>query len=234
MTNINVQFTYKTNAAAIRATDGRKVSTANSKMPGSSFATDPFVCNVGSKLREIEGSVCSKCYAIRLAKMRPSVREGYAANEQAVRSAAELDGTERRTFIEGMADQIRRAALKTGELYHRWFDAGDLASLAVLRLIADIARATPEIAHWLPTREVSVVRDFMRGDVMPANLTVRISHTMVDQKVRTMANGLPTSSVHKATTPDGHICPASTQGNNCGECRACWDSNVTNVSYPAH
>jgi hypothetical protein len=109
-----------------------------------------------------------------------------------------------------------------------------LASDDVLELIADIARATPEISHWLPTRELGIVRQFIRRAAIPANLCIRLSHTMVDQEIRAGMQGLPTSSVHKQTTPDCHICPASLQGNNCGDCRACWDTSVANVSYPAH
>ena len=239
MTTQDVQFTFPSNAAAVRETMGRKVSTANSKMPGSSFATDPFQCNVGSQLRDVEGSVCSKCYAIRLAKMRPSVRQGYAANEAAMRDASMCKGIIRERFVQGMADQIRRAAVKTGELYHRWFDAGDLSSADELELIADIARETPEIAHWLPTREVSAVRDYCKRGALPDNLTVRISATMIDAEPNVSrgmrANNVQSSTVHtKGRLYVGHCCPASQQGNSCGDCRACWNRNVSNVSYPAH
>ena len=56
------------------------VSNGNTKMPGTTFAVDAFACNTGSKLAKVEGSVCSKCYAIRIQKMRPSVDQGYKAN----------------------------------------------------------------------------------------------------------------------------------------------------------
>ena len=35
-------YQFKSLAAAVRASLGRSLSTKNSKMPGSSFATDPF------------------------------------------------------------------------------------------------------------------------------------------------------------------------------------------------
>ena len=42
--------------------------------------------------------------------------------------------------------------------------------------------------------------------------------------------GLTTSGV----SPDGFNCPASKQGNECGECRACWDGSVENINYKKH
>jgi len=32
----------------------------------------------------------------------------------------------------------------------------------------------------------------------------------------------------------GFSCPASEQGNECRECRACWDETVENVNYKKH
>jgi len=42
--------------------------------------------------------------------------------------------------------------------------------------------------------------------------------------------GLPTSGVKR----DGFSCPASSQGNECKDCRACWDSEVENIDYKKH
>lgn len=228
------QVQFASNAAAVRATAGRKISIANSKMPGSSFATDPFACAVGSKLAEVEGSVCSKCYARRLAKMRPSVAKGYAMNEETLRNVAKVGGKARELFVKGMAHQIRTAAAKTGENYHRWYDAGDLANADVLAVIVDICLETPLINHWLPTRELRIVRKYIKqGGCIPHNLVLRVSSTMVGDKPR--AGEWNTSTVHvKGATPVGHECPASKQGNNCRDCRACWDESVVNVSYPKH
>ena len=35
-------------------------------------------------------------------------------------------------------------------------------------------------------------------------------------------------------TAKGVICPASKQGNQCGDCRACWSDKVSEVSYVSH
>ena len=43
-----------------------KISTGNTKMPGTTFAIDAFACITGSKLAKIEGTPCASCYARRL------------------------------------------------------------------------------------------------------------------------------------------------------------------------
>lgn len=227
--------TFASNAAAVRASEGRKVSTANSKMPGSSFATDPFACNVGGKLAKVEGSVCGVCYAKRLAAFRPSVAKGYALNEAALRGVSEAGGRSQELFVSGMAFQIRKAADKTGQPYHRWFDAGDLPSVEALRTIVLVCEATPDIHHWLPTRELKVVRDYARSyGALPSNLVVRVSSTMVGDSPRSGCANTSTVAFIHTRVAYGHVCPATSQGNNCGDCRACWSPEVANVSYPVH
>ena len=57
-----------------------KVSKGNTKMPSSTFAISAKHCNVGSKLVNVENSTCSKCYALKLQKLRPSVDQGWTNN----------------------------------------------------------------------------------------------------------------------------------------------------------
>lgn len=208
-----------------------KVSAGNGKMPGSTFAISAKECKVGGKLATVKGSVCDRCYALKLQKLRPSVDQGWTANY--TKSTAMIDANPE-GWAKAAAFQIKRIAAKTGENYHRWFDSGDLQSVAMLAAICRTAEITPEISHWLPTREAKMVKDYIAaGGVVPSNLIIRISATMIgDAPVAGHAN---TSTVHRKGTPHhGHACPASTQGNNCGECRACWSKSVGNVSYPLH
>jgi hypothetical protein len=207
------------------------VSTRNSKMPGSSFAISAKHCNVGSKLAQIKGSTCHKCYALKIQNMRPSVDMGWTAN---LEKAQRLIETDAKRWIAFMVFQIDKAALKTGQPFHRWFDSGDLQSLAMLEAICAIASATPHIKHWLPTREAKLVRQYLTQNAsFPSNLVVRVSSTMIgDAPIMGYSH---TSTVHrKDNVPSGHVCPASTQGNACGSCRACWSLDVSNVSYPLH
>lgn len=213
--------------AAIQRDYGR-VGDTNGKMPGSSYAVSPSQCRAGSKLAEIKGSVCHKCYALRIEKFRTSARVGWAANYlKATRMIAERP----EQWAKAMAFQIERLAEKSGEAYHRWFDAGDLESAAMFAAIVRVAELTPHIKHWLPTREAAFVKAYKNPH--PPNLIVRMSSTMVSDKP--IRGHMYTSTVHlKGAVHVGTCCEARSRGNKCGPCRACWDSAVQNVSYPLH
>ena len=120
-----------------------------------------------------------------------------------------------------------------GSGYFRWFDSGDIQSLAHLEQIAQIANNLPGIKFWLPTKEYLIVADFLRGNKLPENLTIRISGYMIDGPAPVaMAKGMGvvTSTVSKTEW----TCPASNQGNKCLSCRFCWNKNVQNVAYKYH
>jgi len=209
-----------------------KLSIRNSKMPGSTFAIAPSACKVGGKLVNVAGSTCSRCYAMKLERMRPSVRMGWADN---LNKAVTMLQTNPAQWVADMIWQIEHYAKKTGVNYHRWFDSGDLQSVEMLNAIFTIAEKTTHINYWLPTREARIVRDAIdaRGAPMPGNLVIRVSSTMIGDKP--VARAANTSTVHrKGVEVSGWKCPASSQGGACGDCRACWTPSVANVSYPLH
>ena len=251
----------KTLAAAIRASNGRAVSIANDKMPGSTFGTDPTACHTGSKLRQVPGSICAKCYAIRLAAMRPSVAQGWRKSEATLRAMAVADAETRARFVAAMAFQITWQCAKT-DAYNRWFDSGDLPSVEVLELLLEIIHATPKIRHWIPTREVGIVRAWAkkRGAtlatlrrIVPRNAVIRVSDTMIDQKRDTgspWSSGVVTSGAtcHAYRTQrDGVVISldeykvikkakqlSKADLGHCGDCRKCWNRKISYVTYPLH
>ena len=197
-----------------------KISTSNSKMPGSSFATDSFSCNVGDRLAKVSGSVCNSCYARRIQKFRPNVDKAWRKNLELYRSS------ERELWVEAASLLIS----KRSKGYHRWFDSGDLDSMEMLQDIVEVALRTPDVKHWLPTREINLIERY--EGVFPVNLVVRVSSPMVNMKPLSFKN---TSTVHVSGGDyEGHQCPAPDQGNSCGDCRACWDSTIDNISYRKH
>jgi hypothetical protein len=241
MTNLlNVLENGKTLTLKAAKENAGEISTRNSKMPGSSFAISAKHCNVGGKLASIRDSVCSKCYALKLQNMRPSVDQGWTSNYL---KATRLIESNPEQWARAVAFQILKAADKTGESFHRWFDSGDLQSLAMLRAIVMAAEATPTVAHWLPTREAAIVKAYRKtyGD-FPSNLVVRVSSTMIGDAP--IVGHAHTSTVHrKGAVPHGHVCPSTSKEHralredgaaNCGPCRACWSHEVENVSYPLH
>ena len=211
-----------------------KLSLGNGKMPGSTFATDAFACKVGDKLAKVKGSVCHSCYARKIQKLRPSVNQGWGNNQKL---AVNLIASAPHKWVAAMVFQVQKAAIKSGQPFHRWFDSGDLDSVEMLSAICKVAKATPEIKHWLPTREAGIVKQYRdQGGSIPRNLRVRLSATMVNDKPVASAKrlGVSTSTVHsKGESYVGHQCPAPDQGGNCGDCRHCWTSSV-NVSYRKH
>jgi hypothetical protein len=214
-----------------------KISNGNSKMPGTTFSIDAFACQTGSKLAKIKGTSCNSCYARKLQKLRPSVDMGYKLNLAKYNKAVSEDNLF--TWVSAMVFQIERQAEKTGVYYHRWFDAGDLQSEQMFKAICLVCERTPKIKHWLPTQERKYISDY----AIPKNLCVRISTIKVNGQPSRFHykngtfyyNNVCTSTVHtKDKEPIGKECKAYTRQNNCGTCRACWDTTVKNVSYKKH
>ncbi len=157
---------------------------------------------------------CKGCYALKGNYRFSNVKKSRAHN---------LQDCKRKEWVNNMVIEL------DNDRYFRWFDSGDLDSIEQLAAICKVAEETPDIAHWLPTRELAIVRAY-KGAI-PSNLVIRLSAPMVDMRP---VKGANTSTVHKDSTPVGHVCPAPTQGNNCGSCRACWTPSVANVSYKKH
>jgi hypothetical protein len=204
-----------------------------SKMPGKAFGLPTAYCQTGQKMAAVPGSICGSCYAEK------GMYRMYHKNVEPAQHAR-LDAVElaiaspeyRQAFIAAMVRLIG------SDEYFRWHDAGDLQSWQHLALIADVARATPGTKHWVPTREYSMVREFLlNGGIVPSNLIVRLSAMFPDQPAKVPASlsgvpGIDVSNVHKKAAPVGRPCPASKQDGKCQDCRACWVPGV--VSYLSH
>jgi hypothetical protein len=214
-----------------------------SKMPGTAYALPASHCIIGAKLIQIEGSVCHGCYAIS-----GRYQWGNAVKSMNTRLAGLSDPMWVTAMIFLLKHKHRHprfkidlGRVKKGQQrwrmnvagYHRWHDSGDLQGVWHLAKICEVAAGTPSVRHWIATREAKMVKDFVTGGgIVPDNLTIRISSTMVDR-------GPPmswplTSTVHDKADPIGHRCPAPTQNHECGSCRACWSRDVPNVSYHKH
>lgn len=183
-----------------------------------------YGCPVGGVLAQVKGTTCASCYATRA-----NYRYSNVQRAQARRAS----GVFHPQWADAMVFLID-ARVDPADPYFRWHDSGDILGFWHLDMIAAIARRTPWVKHWLPTREGHVVAQYLsqRGD-FPSNLTVRLSATKIDQ-VPPKAHKL-TSTVHSGGKPHyGRECPAPKQGNECRDCRACWSRRVANVSYHVH
>lgn len=189
-----------------------------SKIPSFSIGLPAWECKTGSKLREIEGSVCSSCYAMKgCYTTYPNVKKAQYKRLKALNDAR---------WIQAMVKLIK------GQSVFRWHDAGDIQDMRHLNDIIEVCESTPETKHWMPTKEKRIVKRFLKsGKTFPNNLVVRVSSAMVDGKP---SKAFPyTSTVHTGD-PMGHECPAPTQNGECKDCRACWSHDVANVSYHQH
>lgn len=191
-----------------------------SKMPGAAYSIPAKACKVGSALHKVKGSTCSKCYAMRNNYLWPAVQKSMQQR---------LESLTHPQWPDAMAYLISDSETK----HFRWHDSGDLQSLAHLLNIVRVAELLPKVKFYLPTREKKVVHDYLRSfGRFPRNLVVRLSAAMVDASPPEGASH--TSTVHRHGAPSGFACPAHLQGNKCGDCRACWDGRVKNISYPYH
>lgn len=196
---------------------------APSKMPCHSFSISAKRCNVGSKLRKVAGSTCNKCYALKGRYVFPNVERAMERRLAAMHSSPNQ-----------WAAAIVASIRKKGETHFRWHDSGDLQGMNHLMTLVVIAEEMPEVKFWLPTREYALVRDYLREyHRFPSNLTVRVSAPMIGAVASEWEHS---SSVDAAPTPltSWVDCPASKQGNKCGDCRACWDQDVEVVNYKKH
>ena len=185
---------------------------APSKMPGPAYNLPATACITGAKLVKVPGSVCAGCYALK-------GRYRFTNVQQALRRR--LESLDKPYWIHAMVVLIDKAP------YFRWHDSGDLQGAWHLKNIFEVCKRTPDTMHWLPTRETGMLK-LMDPDIVPPNLIIRLSGHMINGKNSTFWPWTSTVST------EGKTCPAQDQGNQCRNCRACWDRTISNVTYPKH
>jgi len=192
-------------------------------------------CKMGCKLATQKGSTCYGCYATGGNYNYPSVKTVHRKRFAAVKKLSNVDF--RKKWVEAMKTLIETKSenIEKDELYFRWHDSGDIVFLSHLIAIAEVAKATPNVKHWLPTKEVKTVKKFLKNHKTPKNLCIRLSNYFVD-KNPDFDLDMPKSKVYKFATTKGHVCQAILQHKGCKEvgCRACWDKRVRLVNYALH
>lgn len=193
-----------------------------SKMPCHGYSIPARHCHVGKKMKDVKGSVCASCYALKGRYLFGNVQNAMEKRYQSLNDPRWADAM---TYLIG----------QTGNPFFRWHDSGDLQSVKHLTNIVKVAKALPHVSFWLPSREYGIISNYVsQGGEIPDNLTIRLSALMIDGPApEAIANrlGLVVSGVSKEA---GFTCPSSTQGNVCGDCRACWDKSTFSVSYKKH
>ena len=201
------------------------------KMPCMSFSLPAQACKVGAKLAKVEGSVCYNCYALKGMYRFPNVKAPRQLNLESLPDDS-ADWSEWVRWSDVMAQHlIKNKVIKNG--FFRWHDSGDLQGMSHLHALVDIAHLFPTVNFWLPTKEKGLISQFLNTfGAFPDNLIVRLSAAMVDGEPVNI--GVNTCTVHKENAPIGFVCNAPANDGKCGDCRACWDKSVLNVSYAFH
>lgn len=215
--------------------------TKTTTMPGYSYGLDAHRRQRGAQLRNVPGSVCSDCYALKGFYPHVNVQDSQAHRHASLR---------RPLWVDAMATLIAHYCQPDdrGRRFFRWHDAGDIQGVWHLRRIVRVCEQTPLVRHWLPTHEHDHVAAFLRaGGVFPENLVVRLSEDMMNTApdLPTELQELPTSTVQTQPRRAGNpvkrsgsiVCPAVDEKRSaCDDfgCRACWDPRKRNVSYLRH
>ena len=183
-----------------------------SKMPGWSIGLPAKECKTGAKLQQVKGSVCFDCSALKGCYVFKVVQDAQYRRLKAIRNPL---------WTWAMVTIINS---KKPDVF-RWHDSGDVQDLDHLNKIYEVCRLTPSKRHWLPTREAWIKPHLSR---CPKNLVIRFSAPMVNQRA-------PESWPHASEVVDqGATCPAAKQGNECRDCRACWDPAIKVSKYGKH
>ena len=194
---------------AVKITDSL---TGTSKMPGKSYSLPAWECQTGSKLWNNPKSPCFFCYA----KKNNYVR--YPAIKAA--QYRRLDAIKHPLWVDAMVAQIKKMK------WFRWHDAGDVQSVEHMNKILEVARQTPDTKHWMPTQE----RPYLPApEDVPDNMIIRLSAARIDGSA-----GNAWSHSSSVVTDGSETCPSGKQGNQCLDCRACWNKDIKNVSYGKH
>jgi hypothetical protein len=204
-----------------------------SKMATYGYSISALECKMGAILYELDDTVCADCYARKGRYIFPDVQHALDMRLNKIKNDP--------LWIDAMIYLLNHKKIGGKKLsLFRWHDSGDIQSERHLDMMCEIARATPDVKHWLPTKEVATVRNYLKTHDIPKNLNVRISAYRINGKPIKL-KGTTTSMVVTKVGDDKRTsnfdCPIyadSSHGKSCGDCTACYDRLITNVTYLKH
>ena len=193
-----------------------------SKMPCHGYGLPAKECITGSKLRLQPGSVCENCYALKGHYSWDNVQRAQYNRLDRVKNNP--------LWHEHLAELIDR---KERSGYFRWHDSGDLQSDRHLEQIIWIAQELKHLRFWIPSREYAIVSRVLTTHTVPKNLMIRLSAHIIDGPMpEALASRLGVGVSGVSRDKNKVTCPAPDQGNQCGDCRRCWQKRP--VTYLKH
>ncbi len=124
-------------------------------MPGYAYNLPAWRCITGVKLQAVPGSVCAGCYAMKGRYRFRNVKEALERRQQSLVHPE---------WVEAMTLLVTHYSKKVP--FFRWHDSGDLQGAQHLKNIFEVCIRTPQVQHWMPTREVKLLT-LMDPDVVP-------------------------------------------------------------------
>jgi hypothetical protein len=197
----------------------KKMLSNTSKLGVKSISLDAKKCKTGSKLAKKSGTVCNGCYALKGCYVFPVVKDAMARR---------LEFFNSKNFIPIMVWLLQSQKKK----FFRWFDSGDVQDVFMALNILEVCRLTPNIKHWIPSKEYKIWRQALKIQKLPDNVVLRMSSPNIDQEpLKEFQN---TSTVHENKKAFGLECIAYKQDGKCLDCKACYNPKIKNISYPKH
>lgn len=169
------------------------------------------------KNHKITGSICEKCYAQTLLKMRPRLKTRLEEN------------------VSLLADRI----VPWDEL--PWINAnifrfeafGDLHNTVQLQNYVNMAKKNSHCRFALWTKNYDVAYDFFSQNPVPDNMNILLSSLMINVPVNTArfkALGIPvkTFTVYRLEYAEDNAVEINCGAKRCMECRLCYEKNDRN------
>lgn len=137
---------------------------------------------------------------------------------------------QRLAWVDDMVAELNK------DRFFRWFDSGDMYTLALAEKILEVMKRTPWVSHWLPTRmyKFPKFRQVLAEMQALPNVSVRFSSDSITGDYTKKLHGsviIPTAADIK---PGMTLCRAYENEGKCSGCRACYDKKVKVIAYPAH
>jgi len=194
-----------------------------SKMPCRSWSLQALdTCPASKKADGELVDACKGCYATTGFYAMGSVKAPREHNREDWKQS---------DWVDAMAAEL------DNDRYFRWFDSGDLYSLALAEKVLEVMRRTPWCNHWLPTRMHKFEKFapvLAEMEKLP-NVVVRLSSDSVTgETVQGAANSSTIIPTISHSLPSMAVCEAYDRGGKCSTCRLCWSKDVAVVAYPAH
>lgn len=104
-----------------------------SKMPGFAYSTPAKRCLIGAKMRNVAGSICAFCYALKGRYVFPNVVK---AMEKRFASLTHNLWVDAMTYLIG----------KVKNPHFRWHDSGDIQGVWHLEKIVKVAKNLPNVS----------------------------------------------------------------------------------------